>query len=70
MSTVDEVFPRLHAFRRTELAKRLGVSERTLDRWAADGLGPPGRFKVGATVLYDADPAERWLRQRAGAEAA
>ena len=60
----DNVFHNVKAFRRSELAKRLGVSERTLDRWDADGVGPAGRFKIGSTVLYVADAAEAWLKAR------
>lgn len=61
--------PRL-GIRRHELAALIGVSERTLIRWDADGRGPPGRVKIRNTILYDREAAERWWAEQVGANAA
>lgn len=55
------------AIRRNQLAALFNVSERTLIRWDADGCGPPGRVRIGRTVLYDRQQAERWWRERSAA---
>jgi DNA-binding transcriptional MerR regulator len=38
--------------RQTEAAAKLGVTPRTLQRWALDGFGPQPH-RDGASVLYD-----------------
>jgi DNA-binding transcriptional MerR regulator len=38
--------------RQTEVAAKLGVTPRTLQRWARDGFGPQPH-RDGASVLYD-----------------
>jgi hypothetical protein len=43
-----------------ELAAELRRNARTLDRWAALGIGPP-RTCLGRTVLYRRASVERWL---------
>ena len=47
--------------KKAELAQQLNKSERTLDRWAAQRIGPP-RTVIGQTVLYDIEAARAWLR--------
>lgn len=45
--------------RRAEVARRLGVSIRTVERWAVSGGGPP--FKVvGGACLYPVAALEAW----------
>jgi DNA-binding transcriptional MerR regulator len=46
-----------------ELARQLGRSIRTIDRWETKRLGPP-RVVVGRTVLYNIDSARKWLASR------
>ena len=43
-----------------ELARQLGKSTRTVERWAALRIGPP-RTRVGASVLYAIADVRRWL---------
>lgn len=45
------------------LARSLGVSVRTLDRWNAKRSGPP-RTVVGRTILYRRESVQEWLRSR------
>jgi excisionase family DNA binding protein len=53
--------PLLSEFLTTEeLAAELGLNKRTLDRWAALGMGPP-RTRVGRKVLYRRTSAQKWL---------
>jgi len=49
--------------RREELAKQLGCSARTIDRWQALREGPP-RVHVGRTILYSIQSVREWLRSR------
>ncbi len=49
--------------RREELAKELGCSARTIDRWHALREGPP-RVQVGRTILYNIQSVRDWLRSR------
>ena len=43
-----------------ELAKELGVSARTLDRWFTEGKGP-ARTIVGRKILYERNAVNSWL---------
>ncbi len=63
MKDVPEMPPRL-AWRKIALANSLGMTLRTLERMEAEGRGPPGRFTIGRTVLYEAEAVQRWLRER------
>jgi hypothetical protein len=49
--------------RREELARQLGCSPRTIDRWQALRKGPP-RVCVGRTILYNIESVREWLRSR------
>jgi predicted DNA-binding transcriptional regulator AlpA len=49
--------------RREDLARQLGVSPRTIDRWQVLREGPP-RVSVGRTVLYNVESVREWLRSR------
>jgi predicted DNA-binding transcriptional regulator AlpA len=49
--------------RREDLAKQLGVSPRTIDRWHALRQGPP-RVCIGRTILYRIDAVRQWLQKR------
>ena len=49
--------------RREELARQLGLSPRTIDRWQALREGPP-RVHVGRTILYNVESVREWLRSR------
>jgi predicted DNA-binding transcriptional regulator AlpA len=44
-----------------DVAVRLGVTRRTLERWAARKIGPPV-IRVGRAVFYRAEAIEAWLR--------
>jgi len=46
---------------RRTLAAALGVSVRTLDRWAQIKTGPP-RVKVNGLALYRVDAVKEWLK--------
>jgi hypothetical protein len=43
-----------------ELAAELRRNPRTLDRWAALGLGPPRTF-IGRIVLYRRASVQKWI---------
>jgi hypothetical protein len=43
-----------------ELAAELRRNVRTLDRWAALGMGPP-RTRIGRKVLYRRTSVQKWL---------
>jgi predicted DNA-binding transcriptional regulator AlpA len=56
--------PILHGYlRREDLAKQLGVSPRTIDRWQMMRMGPP-RVHIGRTILYSAESVREWLRSK------
>jgi Helix-turn-helix domain len=46
-----------------ELAAELNVCEKTLDRWAAVGEGPP-KTKIGRKTYYSRAGVAAWLRSR------
>jgi hypothetical protein len=48
---------------RPKLAKQLGVSTRTLDRWAALRTGPPVTY-IGASPHYSTESVRSWLKSR------
>jgi hypothetical protein len=61
---MSELGPLLSEFlRKEELAAELRRNERTLDRWAALGLGPPRTF-IGRTVLYRRASVQKWLAEQ------
>jgi hypothetical protein len=45
---------------RAELAQEIGRTERTLARWAAQGIGPPITW-LGRTPYYHAPSVRAWL---------
>ena len=45
------------------LAKELGISNRTLERWRVSRIGPP-RIKIGSTILYRRSAVRAWLDSR------
>lgn len=47
----------------SQLARRLGVTVRTLERWRTEGEGPPF-LKVGRGVRYDEADLAAWLAER------
>ena len=49
--------------KKEDLAKCLGVSPRTVDRWEALKVGPP-RVVVVGFVLYDINSVKAWLKSR------
>ncbi len=49
--------------RAREAAKALGVSERTLWQWAAEGIIP--HVRIGKVRLFPADVIRRWLSEQA-----
>ncbi len=48
---------------RTEAAHFLGISRRTLEKWAVTGDGPPF-YKLGGRVLYDQSDLEDWIASK------
>ena len=48
---------------RSELAKQLGNSERTLIRWEEQRIGPPVT-RVGRAVLYHVPAVLNWLQSQ------
>ena len=48
---------------RSDLAKQLNKSERTLDRWHQFRIGPP-RSRIGNLVIYRRDALHHWLRSQ------
>ncbi|MGH3587208.1 MAG: helix-turn-helix domain-containing protein [Pseudonocardia sp.] len=46
-----------------ELAKLLGVSRRTITRWASDGMITPAVTLVGGQHRWDPDDVKRQLRE-------
>ncbi len=53
----------LTAYRTVELAKLLGVSKRTLQRWRLEGGGPQ-YARIGRGCLYLISDIEGWLNRR------
>lgn len=49
--------------RRSAVAKKIGVSVRTVERWAIDGGGPPFAV-IGRITVYPEDALDDWLRSR------
>ena len=49
--------------RREELARQLGLSPRTIDRWESLRIGPP-RVSIGRTILYKAESVLEWLNSQ------
>ena len=45
---------------RKEVGKLLGVTPRSLDRWAWERKGPT-RFKIGRLTYYDRNDINAWL---------
>jgi excisionase family DNA binding protein len=45
------------------VAVRLGVSVSTLNRWIADGIGPPS-FLIGRSRRFDESELETWLHEQ------
>jgi len=48
---------------RRQLSERTGISERTLEKYAQDGGGPPF-IKMARKVLYASEAADAWLASR------
>ena len=46
-----------------ELARALGRSPRTLDRWETRRIAPP-RVVLGRTILYSVASVREWLQSR------
>ena len=61
----------LHHLSQHELARRLRLSVRTLERWRWTGQGPHF-LKVGNRIAYRVEDVERWeadrIRTRTGSE--
>ncbi len=47
---------------RVELADALGISTRTVDRWIAEGTGPPYVRLPGGTLRWRWGDVREWLR--------
>lgn len=58
--------PHRMAYRKLEVAKMLGITPRTLDKWESLGCGIPGRFHLGKLVLYDALVLDAWISSQSG----
>ncbi len=46
-----------------QLAKELGKSTRTVDRWRAEGRGPAPTM-IGCTIVYSVESVRSWLRSQ------
>jgi hypothetical protein len=46
---------------RPTLAKQLDKSERTIERWGREQIGPPVTF-IGKQPFYNLDSVREWLR--------
>ena len=46
--------------RREDVADRLGISPKTLEKWAANGRGPD-YVRVGRLVRYPQSGVNRWI---------
>lgn len=57
MSNLDNLISR------TELAKRLRITPRSLDRWVWQRKGPR-RFKIGNKSYYDITDVDAWLQSK------
>lgn len=45
-----------------ELAQRLGISRKTLQKWRSLGMGPP-YLKLGSKVVYRAEDIEAYIQR-------
>lgn len=50
-------------FTATELAQELGLSVRTIYRWASERIGPP-QTSIGQKVLYKRSSVIAWIESR------
>jgi prophage regulatory protein len=48
--------------RKKEIAQKLGLSTRTVDRKIADGLFPPG-IKIGPSVRWRESVIDQWIAE-------
>ena len=46
-----------------QVAETLGVSERSVWRWSATGILPPG-IKIGASVRWSEESIRQWVTKR------
>ena len=46
-----------------EVAEALGISERSVWRWSATGVLPPG-IKLGRSVRWSEETIRRWIARR------
>lgn len=63
MAAVSIDSPLCEYLTRDELARELGRSSRTLDRWAVLRIGPP-RTRAGRAVLYSRTKVREWLESQ------
>ena len=49
--------------RTDDLARHLGVSPRTAEKWRLEGAGPPFS-RIRRVVVYDLDRVDAWLAER------
>ena len=49
-----------------DVARRLGISERTVYRWRRESLGPPflRLSKAASSIRYDAAKLEQWIDEQ------
>ena len=55
--------PQEQLLNKPQAAEFLGISERTLSRLQAEGIGPP-RVKIGRRVVYLLDSLLLWLKSQ------
>lgn len=51
-----------------ELARLLGVSRSTMNRWRDGGVGPP-EFRVDRSVRFRRSDVDKWVEQMLNSEA-
>jgi excisionase family DNA binding protein len=59
----------MELYTKREVAMRVRISERTLDRLIAKGTGP-AITRIGSRVLFRADLLARWIEAQDGARSA
>lgn len=57
------LFDGSEVFTPIQIAKGLGISKRTLDRFHAKRMGPP-RIRIGKKILYRRSSVIAWLEAR------
>jgi predicted DNA-binding transcriptional regulator AlpA len=52
-----------HYLTKAQAAAELGITDRTLNRWHTERMGPP-RTKIGSRIYYRREAVAEWLKSR------